>query len=62
MISIISILIVLVVIGFVFWLLEQMPLDGQVKLIIRGVAIFLIILWLLQALGLFTTGGFLSKY
>lgn len=54
MISIISILVVLVVIGFGLWLLDQMPLDGQIRNIIKGVAIFLVIIWLLQSLGLFS--------
>lgn len=40
MIGIISILILLVVIGFGMWLLEQVPMDGTVKKIIMGVAIF----------------------
>ena len=59
--DIISILIFLVVVGFALWLMEQMPLDAQIKRIIQGVAIFLIIIWVLQSLGLFSTGGFLSK-
>lgn len=50
MIDILSIIIVLVVIGFGLWLLEQIPIDGTVKKIIIGVAIFLIIIWVLQSL------------
>lgn len=62
MISIISIIILLVVIGFALWLVEQIPMDATIKRIIQGIAILLIVLWVLQALGLFTTGGYLSKY
>lgn len=52
MLTIISILVVLLILGFGLWLIEQMPMDGTVRKIIVGVAIFLVVLWLLQSLGL----------
>ena len=49
--EILSILIVLVMLGFGLWLLEQIPMQGTVKKVIIGVAIFLIVVWVLQNLG-----------
>lgn len=51
MISLISIIVALIVIGFGLWLVEQLPLDATVKKIIVGVAIFLVVIWVLQSLG-----------
>lgn len=48
--TILSILIALVVIGFALWLVQQLPLDETVKRVIVGVVIFVIILWVLGAL------------
>jgi hypothetical protein len=61
MIDILSIIILLVVVGFGLWLVEQIPMDATVKRIIIGLAIFLIIIWVLQSLGLFASGGLLSR-
>lgn len=46
--SIIQLLVVLVVIGLLLWLLDQLPIDATIKQIIRVVVIVLIILWLLS--------------
>lgn len=48
--TILSILIALVVIGFALWLVAQMPLDETVKRVIVGVVIFVVILWVIGAL------------
>lgn len=61
MIDILSIIVLLVVVGFGLWLVEQIPMDATVKKIIIGLAIFLIIIWVLQSLGLFASGGILSR-
>lgn len=59
MISIISIIVLLVIVGFGLWLLEQVPMDGTVKRIIIGLAILLVVLWVLQEIGLL--GGLFLK-
>ena len=48
--TILSILIALVVIGFALWLVQQLPLDETIKRVIVGVVLFVIILWILGAL------------
>lgn len=52
MISILSIILLLVFVGFGLWLLEKVPMNGTIKQIIIGLAIFLVILWVLQSVGL----------
>lgn len=52
MIDVLSIIVLLVIIGFGLWLLEQIPMDATVKKVIIGVAIFLVIIWVLQSLGI----------
>jgi len=48
----ISLLVALVVFGVVLYLLSLIPMDGTVRQIIRVVAILFLILYLLQAFGL----------
>lgn len=48
--TILSILIALVVVGFALWLVQQLPLDETIKRVIVGVVLFVIILWVLGAL------------
>jgi predicted small integral membrane protein len=50
---IISILVPLILLGFGLWLVSLIPMDARIKQIITGVAILLVILWLLQAFGVF---------
>ena len=50
--SLISLLVVLILVGFALWLVQQIPIDATIKRIIQGVVILFIVLWLLQAVGL----------
>lgn len=51
--SLIAIIIVLAVVGFLLWLINTyVPMDGKIKNIINIVAIVVIILWLLNVFGL----------
>jgi hypothetical protein len=54
--DILSILILLVCIGFGLYLLQLIPMDGTIKQIIIAVAIFLVVIYLLQNLGVFHFG------
>ncbi len=50
--SILSIVVVLLVMGFVWWLIDVIPsIDGTFKMIAKGVLVFFVVLWLLQQLG-----------
>lgn len=48
----ISLLVVLVLIGVGLYLIEQIPMDGGIKTIIRVVVILCVVLYLLQAFGM----------
>lgn len=47
----ITLLITLVILGVVLYLIEIIPMDATVKTIIRIVGILFVVLYLLQALG-----------
>lgn len=49
----ISILITLILLGVALYLINLIPMDAWIKQVIRVVAILVVVLWLLQALGLF---------
>jgi hypothetical protein len=51
--SIILVILVLALIGFILWLVEKyVPMDPQIKTIIRIVVIVCVIIWLLNVFGL----------
>ncbi|MGH7182072.1 MAG: Thivi_2564 family membrane protein [Nitrospiraceae bacterium] len=50
--TLISLVVVLVVVGLLLWAVQQLPLDGTIKTIIRVVVIVVVCLWLLSAVGL----------
>ncbi len=53
--SILAVLLVLVIVGFLTWLLIQfVPMEPPFKQIIVGVIVILTVLWLLQNFGVFT--------
>lgn len=50
--SLISIVIVLIVVGFLLWLVNNyIPMAGSIKTILNAVVIIAVILWLLNILG-----------
>jgi hypothetical protein len=52
--SLINLLITLVVVGLILWLINNyIPMDGKIKQILNFVVVILVIIWLLQAFGLF---------
>lgn len=54
--SLIGLLLVLVLIGVGLYLIQLIPMDATIRLIIRIVVILVVILWLIQALGLLSWG------
>jgi len=50
--SLVSLIIILIVIGFLLWLLNaKIPMDPTIKNIINVVIIIAVVLWLLSAFG-----------
>lgn len=50
----IELIVALVVLGLILWGLQQFPLDPTIKKIITVVVIIVAVLWVLQALGLWS--------
>ena len=42
------IVVVLILVGLALWVIDQIPIDGAIKRIIRVVVIVVVILWLLS--------------
>jgi hypothetical protein len=52
--SLIGLVVTLIVVGVLLWLLETyIPMDATIKRIIQVVVIICVVLWLLNAFGLF---------
>jgi hypothetical protein len=50
----IQLLEVLVVVGFLLWLVNRfIPMQGTIKSILNGVVVIAVVLWLLNAFGIF---------
>ena len=59
----IQIVIVLVVVGLMLWVIQQIPMDAAIARIIRVVVIVFVVLWLLTVLmGVFGGGWSLPVY
>lgn len=57
--TLLSLIIVLVVVGVALWLINSyIPMDPKIKTILNVVVVIFVIVWLLQALGLF---GYLNQ-
>ncbi len=51
--SLISIVIVLIIVGFLLWLVNTyVPMAGSIKTILNAVVVICVILWLLSAFGI----------
>lgn len=48
--GLIEVLVVLILVGFLLWLLPQLPLDSTIRTIIKGVVILVVVLWLVRLL------------
>jgi hypothetical protein len=56
----VNVVIALAVVGVLLWLVNRyIPMQGQVKRILNGVVVVVVILWLLKVFGLF---GYLSQF
>lgn len=57
--SIVGLLVAVLVGALILYLVDRLPIDGPIKRIIQIVVIVLMILWLLDAFGLFSGGPYL---
>lgn len=56
--SLISVIIILIIIGFVLWIINTyIPMAGSIKTILNAIVIIAVILWLLNVFGIFTGFG-----
>lgn len=60
--SLVTIVIVLVVVGFLLWLINTyIPMAGSIKTILNAVVVIAVILWLLSAFGIIHLGNIKLK-
>lgn len=59
MISLVTIIVALILIGVVLYLIELIPMDATIKKIIYVLVIVVVVLWLLQSFGII---GSLSSF
>ena len=58
MISLLTLIITIVIVGLILWLVETyIPMDAMIKRILEIVVIIIVIVWLLQAFGLLGAVG-----
>lgn len=50
--SIITIIITLVVVGFVLWLINYIPMQPTIKRIVNGIVVVFVVIWLFKIFGL----------
>jgi hypothetical protein len=50
--SIITIIITLVIVGFVLWLINYIPMQPMIKKIVNSIVVIFVILWLFKIFGL----------
>ena len=52
--SLITIIITLVVVGFVLWLINYIPMQPTIKKIVNAVVVIFAVIWLFKIFGLWT--------
>jgi hypothetical protein len=56
----VTVVVTLAIVGLLLWLVNRfIPMQGQIKGILNGVVVIVVILWLLKVFGLF---GYLSQF
>ena len=48
-----GLIIAIIVVGFFWWMIDQIPIDPTFKKIAKGALLFFFIIWLLNFLGVF---------
>lgn len=59
--SLIGLIVALVVIGVVLYVVNLLPMDATIKKILMIVVLLVVVLWLLQAFGLWTVGPYVVR-
>ena len=50
--SILTVIITLVVVGFVLWLINRIPMQRTIKSILNAVVVIIVVVWLFKIFGL----------
>lgn len=50
--SILTIVITLVIVGFVLWLINYIPMHPTIKKIVNGIVVVFVVIWLFKIFGL----------
>jgi hypothetical protein len=54
---IVNVVVTLVVIGFVLWLINLIPMQNTIRSIINAIVVIAVVLWLLYGFGIITHSG-----
>jgi hypothetical protein len=52
--SLLTVIITLVVAGFVLWLINRIPMQPTIKTIMNGVVVVVVLIWVFKIFGLFS--------
>lgn len=52
--SVLTIVITLVVVGFVLWLINYIPMQSTIKKIVNAIVVIFVLVWLFKIFGLWT--------
>jgi hypothetical protein len=55
--TLLGLIVALIIVGLLLYLVSTLPIDATIKTIIRAVVIVAVVLWLLEALGIFGSLG-----
>ncbi|HEY5124792.1 MAG TPA: Thivi_2564 family membrane protein [Ignavibacteria bacterium] len=50
--SILTVIITLVVVGFVLWLINRIPMQRTIKTIVNAIVVIIVLVWLFKIFGL----------
>jgi len=50
--SILTVIITLVVVGFVLWLINRIPMQKTIKTILNAIVVIIVLIWLFKIFGL----------
>jgi len=54
---IVNVIVTLIIIGFVLWLINLIPMQSTIRSIINAVVVIAVVLWLLYGFGIITHSG-----
>jgi hypothetical protein len=52
--DVLTVLITLVVVGFVLWLINRIPMQSTIRTIVNSLVVVVVVIWILRIFGLWT--------